>query len=62
MVYSSWSPPILFYPNGRCTSARIRLRGASGLFVDVTLRGLTGAAQIGEILKAETPTAAEVMP
>ena len=45
----SWSAPIVFYPNGRTFNARLRLYGEYDYYVDVTLRGLTGASRIGEI-------------
>lgn len=46
---SAWSAAVIFYPNGRATSATFRLRGQEDYYVDVSLRGLTGAATIGEI-------------
>lgn len=45
----SWSAPIVFYPNGRTFNALVRLYGEYDYYVDVTLRGLTGASRIGEI-------------
>jgi hypothetical protein len=48
-----WSPPVIFYPNGRTFNARIRLAGAANYYVDVTLRGLTGAAKVGRIERLE---------
>ncbi len=44
-----WSQPILFFPDGTATSAKIVLQGERGRSVTVELRGLTGAAKIGEI-------------
>jgi prepilin-type N-terminal cleavage/methylation domain-containing protein len=49
---AEWSAPILLYPNGRATSARFRLVGAKDMFVDVTLRGLTGVAKVGKPQRA----------
>ena len=49
---AEWSSPILLYPNGRATSARLRLVGAKDAFVDVTLRGLTGVAKVGKPQRA----------
>jgi prepilin-type N-terminal cleavage/methylation domain-containing protein len=44
----SWSPPILFYPNGRTLNARLQL--SNGRYaIDVSLRGLTGTARIGQV-------------
>jgi hypothetical protein len=45
---ASWSAPVIFYPNGRALNARLRL--TNGVYVvDVTLRGLTGTARIGQV-------------
>lgn len=44
-----WSQPILFFPDGTATSAKIVLQGERGRSLTVELRGLTGAARIGEI-------------
>ena len=44
-----WSVPIVFYPNGRTSNARIRLTDQGEYFVDVSLRGLTGGARVGKI-------------
>ena len=43
-----WSAPILFYPNGRTLNARLELSNG-GHAVDITLRGLTGTARIGQV-------------
>ena len=48
-----WSPPIVFYPNGRTSSARIRVANSHGNHVDVTLRGLTGVATVGELRRGK---------
>jgi prepilin-type N-terminal cleavage/methylation domain-containing protein len=50
---AGWSPPILFFPDGKSSSARVRLAGPRGLWVEVTLRGLTGATRIGPIQRRE---------
>ena len=44
-----WSVPIVFYPNGRTSNARIRLSDQGEYYVDVSLRGLTGGARISKI-------------
>ena len=44
-----WSVPIVFYPNGRASNARIRLTDQGEYYVDVSLRGLTGGARVGKI-------------
>lgn len=48
-----WSAPIIFYPNGRTFNTRIRLRGEYDYYVDVMLRGLTGASRIGDVQRLE---------
>ncbi|MGQ9574187.1 MAG: pilus assembly FimT family protein [Thermoguttaceae bacterium] len=48
-----WGPPILFFPDGKTSGARIRLVGRRGLYVDVVLRGLTGSVQIGQVRQME---------
>ena len=50
-----WSAPIVFYPNGRTFNARIRLYGRYRYYVDVTLRGLTGASKVGQLQRFEEP-------
>ena len=52
-IEEKWSPPLVFYPSGQSSAARIRLRGASDYYVDVVLRGLTGGVTIGEIRRIE---------
>ncbi|MBN2022504.1 MAG: hypothetical protein JW809_06885 [Pirellulales bacterium] len=54
--------PILFFPNGRCTSARLRLVGVDNRMVDVTLRGLVGIARIGKPWQPEPTDAGLVAP
>ena len=49
----SWSAPIIFYPNGRTFNAIFRLHGEYNYYVDVTLRGLTGACRVGEVRRLE---------
>lgn len=43
-----WSAPIVFYPNGRTSSASLAVR-RDYYRVELTLRGLTGTARLGEI-------------
>jgi len=50
-----WSAPVVFYPNGRSSNVRIRLQIAEGLFVDLTVRGMTGTAKVGRIQRQEVP-------
>lgn len=46
-----WSAPIVFFPNGRTSNAHLRLHGYPDFYVDVTLRGLTGTAKVGTVLR-----------
>ncbi len=48
-----WSAPIIFYPNGRTFNTRIRLHGEYDYYVDVMLRGLTGAGRVGKVRRLE---------
>ncbi len=48
-----WSKPITFYPNGRVSGGRFRLADRHGYYVHVTLRGLTGTAKIGRVMRRE---------
>jgi hypothetical protein len=50
---AGWSSPIVFFPNGRSTNARIRLDGSNGFRVEVALRGLTGTVQIGPLERVD---------
>jgi len=50
---SGWSRPVLFFPNGRCSSARIRLAGPRDWSIELTLHGVTGAARIGPLQRPE---------
>lgn len=43
-------PPIFFYADGTTSPARMTLTNSTGLYVVVTLRGLTGAAQTSDAL------------
>jgi len=44
----SWSTPILFFPNGRTSNAKIRLRGRRDYQIDLSLRGVTGSVVMGK--------------
>ncbi len=48
-----WSAPIVFYPNGRSSNARIQLANSGGRYVEVALRGLTGTTKIGPLQRRE---------
>lgn len=42
-------PPILFYPDGTTSDAVVKIGNDRGRFVEISLRGLTGIARVGEI-------------
>lgn len=48
-----WSPPILFYPDGTTSDARVVLTNKKRQVIEVTLRGITGMAQAGELTRME---------
>jgi type II secretory pathway pseudopilin PulG len=54
----NWSEPIIFYPNGRTSNARIRVTDGEQYAVDVSLRGLTGTVRVGPTNRIE-PTGNE---
>ncbi|MEZ6120839.1 MAG: prepilin-type N-terminal cleavage/methylation domain-containing protein [Pirellulaceae bacterium] len=41
-----WSSPIIFYPDGTCSSGTLQLTSEDGYRVSVTIRGLTGTARV----------------
>jgi prepilin-type N-terminal cleavage/methylation domain-containing protein len=49
----AWSAPLVFFPNGRTSSARLRLRGRHGYSVELSLRGATGTVRIGKVGQEE---------
>ena len=51
---TSWSSPILFYPDGSASQTKLQLTDTSfNRFVLVSLRGMTGLAQVTDILSLE---------
>ncbi len=44
-----WSPPVLFYPDGTASDARVIMRNNRYWTVAVELRGLTGISNVGEL-------------
>ena len=57
-------PPIVFYPDGTSSDAVVVLRDRQGRMIQVTLRGLTGMAQVtpvrpGQPVGAVTPGVAQ---
>lgn len=47
------SEPILFYPDGTTSTARLVLRNEYGRTIELSLRGLTGIVTVGETTAAE---------
>ena len=52
---ASLSEPILFFPDGTCSGARLTLRNDRGWSVDLQLRGLTGVVTSGRPQRSEEP-------
>ena len=50
---SSWSTPILFFPDGSASHASIVLANDRNQFLRLTLRGLTGTARASAVLTRE---------
>jgi prepilin-type N-terminal cleavage/methylation domain-containing protein len=48
-LLEEWSPPIVFYPNGRTSDATLQLSGDRDYRVRVMLRGITGAITVGHL-------------
>jgi prepilin-type N-terminal cleavage/methylation domain-containing protein len=48
-----WSPPILFYPDGTSSTVRITLTNVRQQFILLKLRGLTGVAELSDLMRAE---------
>jgi Tfp pilus assembly protein FimT len=48
-----WTTPILFYPDGTSSNARVALTNESGKYVVVELRGITGTSTIGQVSAGE---------
>jgi prepilin-type N-terminal cleavage/methylation domain-containing protein len=44
---------IYFHPDGTTSSARVTLSGDRAMFIDVRLRGLTGATAVGDVFATE---------
>ena len=47
---SDWSEPILFYPDGTTSTARLMLENTYGRRIELSLRGLTGVVSVGSVL------------
>jgi len=48
-----WSIPVMFYPDGQTSDAYVVMRNEAERYVKVTLRGLTGASRVSEIMTIE---------
>jgi len=46
---TAWAAPIYFYPDGITSTATVRLANEYGSTIDVSLRGLTGIATVGQV-------------
>jgi prepilin-type N-terminal cleavage/methylation domain-containing protein len=51
----SWSPPVLFNPDGTTSDASVVLQNDRGETIRLTLRGLTGIASASEVGKEAVP-------
>lgn len=51
----AWSRPILFFPDGTATWAKIRIAGTRGRSIEIEVRSLTGGVNVGEIISQEAP-------
>jgi Tfp pilus assembly protein FimT len=47
---ATWADPILFYPDGTTSTARVRLVNQYGSTIEVSLRGITGIASVGRVI------------
>jgi len=50
---SQQAPPILFYPDGTTSTAKVVLANDRNSYLVVSLRGLTGVAQVSDLLSLE---------
>ena len=50
---AGWSEPILFYPDGTSSTARLILRSEYDRCVDLSLRGLTGVVHVSDPYSGE---------
>jgi hypothetical protein len=49
----SWSPPILFYPDGTTSTVRLILQNEQQYYIMLRLRGLTGVTEVSDLMSAE---------
>jgi hypothetical protein len=50
---TGWSEPILFYPDGTSSDARLVLKNEHNCRVELSLRGLTGVVTLGDVYAAD---------
>lgn len=50
---SSWSDPVLFYPDGTTSTTQVVLKNEYGRYIRLNLRGLTGVVTTSQILSAQ---------
>lgn len=50
---AAWSQPVLFYPDGSSSNARVVIANRRNQVVEISLRGLTGMSQASDILRPE---------
>lgn len=50
---TQWSAPILFYPDGTTSTAALQLKNQHDRCIQLSLRGLTGMVNIGEVSSFE---------
>ena len=49
----AWSPPILFYSDGTCSTAEVTLTNDKNDAITLNLRGLTGVVRVGDLIGLE---------
>lgn len=49
----TWSEPILFFPDGTTSTARLILQNRHNRCIELNLRGLTGVVKVGEVYTDE---------
>lgn len=58
----TWSPPIVFHPDGTTQNAELSLQNERGMRIAVRLRGLTGGAVLGPLELVEDDPLAPMQP
>ncbi len=55
LAETGWSDPILFYPDGTSSTARLVLKNDHDRYIEVQIRGLTGVINLSEVRSTEEP-------